>query len=140
MPALATITIDVLSRQSGIDVATIHSFERMGLLPKPHRIAGNLLLYSTDAVSAVVFVQRALGLGFAPQAVRDLLRLASNGSKGCADVHALARRHLQDVKRRIVELRNMEKALAPLVASCSPNIPTEDCPILQALVQSPKGD
>ena len=71
MPALATITIDVLSRQSGIDIGTIHSYERMGLVPKPRRIAGNLLLYSIDVVSIAVFVQRALGLGFSPQAVRD---------------------------------------------------------------------
>jgi MerR family mercuric resistance operon transcriptional regulator len=110
----------------------------LGLVPKPRRIAGNLLLYSTDVVTVAVFVQRALGLGFSPEAVRDLLRLANGGPKGCADVHTLARRHLQDVKRRIVELRNMEKALAPLVASCSPDIATEDCPILQALAHPPK--
>jgi MerR family mercuric resistance operon transcriptional regulator len=138
MPALATITIDVLSRQSGIDVVTIHSYERMGLVPKPRRIAGNLLLYSTDVVSIAVFVQRALELGFSPQAVRDLLKLANAGSTGCADVHALAQRHLEDVKRRIAELKSMEKALTPLVACCNPDISTDDCPILQALARSPK--
>jgi MerR family mercuric resistance operon transcriptional regulator len=140
MPALATITIDVLSQQSGIDIATLHSYERLGLVPKPRRIAGNLLLYSTDVVSGAVFVQRALGLGFSPQAVRELLRLAGGGSKGCADVHALAQRHLQDVKRRIAELRSMEKALTPLVACCAPELSTEDCPIVQALAHSPKRD
>ena len=138
MPALATITIDVLSRESGIDISTIRSYERMGLVPKARRIAGNLLLYSTDDVSVVRFVQRALELGFAPQAVRDLLRLANGRPNGCAEVHALARSHLQDIKRRISQLRSMEKALAPLVASCSPEIPADDCPILQALVQPPK--
>jgi MerR family mercuric resistance operon transcriptional regulator len=140
MPALATITVDVLSRQSGIDIATIHSYERMGLVPKPRRIAGNLLLYSTDVVSVAVFVQRALGLGFSPQAVRDLLRLSNGGSTGCADIHALAERHLEDVKRRIAELKSMEEALTPLVACCSPDLSTDDCPILQALAHSPKRD
>jgi MerR family mercuric resistance operon transcriptional regulator len=140
MPALAKITIDVLSEQSGIDIATIHSYERLGLVPKPRRIAGNLLLYSTDVVSVAMFVQRALGLGFAPQAVRELQRLANGGPTRCGDIHALAQHHLQDVKRRIAELRSMEKALAPLVACCTPELPAEECPILQALAHSPKHD
>jgi MerR family mercuric resistance operon transcriptional regulator len=140
MPALATITIDVLSQQSGIDIATIHSYERLGLVPRPRRIAGNLLLYSVDVVSVAVFVQRALGLGFSPQAVRDLLRLANATATGCADIHALAQRHLEDVKRRIAELKSMEEALTPLVACCSPDLPTEDCPVLQALAHSSRRD
>jgi len=45
MPALATITIDVLSWETGIDIATIRSYQRIGLVPKPRRIAGNLLLH-----------------------------------------------------------------------------------------------
>ena len=138
MPALATITLDVLSRQSGIDVDTIHSYERMGLVPKPCRVAGNLLLYRTDDISGVVFVQRALGLGFSPQAVRELLRLSGQGSASCVEVHSLARRHLADIKRRIVELKTMERALAPLVANCAPELPREHCPIIQALAPSPR--
>ena len=139
MPALATITIDVLSRETGIDIANIRLYQRIGLVPKPRRIAGNLLLHSTDDVSVVVFVQRALGLGFSPQAVRDLLRLANARQCDCAEVHALAREHLRDIKRRLTELRSMEKALAPLVAGC-PDLADEDCPMLQALGQPQKRD
>lgn len=138
MPALATITIDVLSRGSGIDIATIHAYQRLGLVPKPRRVGGNLLLYSTDDVTVVVFVQRALALGFSPQAVRDLLRLANGRPNGCSEVHALAQEHLKDIKRRISELQSMEKALAPLVAHCGPDRPVEDCPILQALAHPAK--
>ena len=135
MAALATITIDVLSRESGIDVDTIRAFERMGLLPKPRRVANNLLLYSTDDVGVAMFAQKALALGFSPQAVRELLRLANARASNCADIHALAQRHLKGIRRRIAELRSMEKALAPLVACCSPDLPIRDCPILQALAE-----
>ena len=140
MPALATITIDVLSRESGLDIETIQTYERMGLVPKPRRVAGNLLLYSTDDVSVVVFVQRALALGFSPQAVRDLLRLSNGRPNGCAEVHALAQQHLKDIKRRISELRTMEKALTPLVACCDSDLAKDDCPILQALGHPAKRD
>ena len=138
MPALASITIDVLSRASGVDVDTIRAYESMGLAPKPRRVAGNLLLYSTDDISVLRFTQRALQLGFTPQAVRELLRLANSRAGDCTSVHALAERHLTDIKRRISELRNMERALAPLVAGCSPDRPLDDCPILQALANSPR--
>jgi MerR family mercuric resistance operon transcriptional regulator len=137
MPALATITIDVLSRESGIDVDTIRTYERLGLVPKPSRVAGNLLLYRTDDITGVVFVQRALGLGFAPQAVRELMRL-SGRSTSCAEILSLAKGHLADIKRRIAELRTMERALTPLVAGCTPDVPLQDCPIIQALAPSPK--
>jgi DNA-binding transcriptional MerR regulator len=65
----------------------IHSYQRIGLVPKPRRIAGNLQLHHTDDVSVVVFVQRALGLGFSPQAVLDLLRLANTRQCDGAEVH-----------------------------------------------------
>jgi MerR family mercuric resistance operon transcriptional regulator len=138
MAALATITIDVLSAESGIDIETIRAYERMGLVGKPRRVAGNLLLYRTDDINGVIFAQRALGLGFSPQAVRELLRLADRGSNSCAEVHRLAHRHLGDIKRRIAELKAMEKALTPLVAGCSQEQPLAECPIIQALGPSPR--
>jgi MerR family mercuric resistance operon transcriptional regulator len=138
MAALATITIDVLSRESGIDTETIRAYERLGLVGKPRRVAGNLLLYRTDDINGAIFAQRALGLGFSPQAVRELLRLADRASSSCAEVHRLAHRHLTDIKRRITELKTMEKALAPLLAGCTAEQALAECPIIQALVPSPR--
>ena len=39
MSALATIALGALAEQAGVDVATIRAYERLGLIPKPIRVA-----------------------------------------------------------------------------------------------------
>lgn len=134
MPALATIGIDVLAERSGLDAETIHDYERQGLIPRPRKVAGIPPLYRTDDVDKLRFINRALGLGFTPRAVRELLRLEANPSADCGDVYVLAQRHLADVDRRIAELTEIRRSLAPLVESC-PREDTAigDCPILRGM-------
>ena len=133
MPALATITIEVLAERSGFDAQTILVYQRQGLLPKPQRVAGGLLLYRVEDVERLGFIRRALELGFSVGAVRELLSFASRKSKPCTDVHDIASRHLADVRRRIAELMRLEHALAPLVESCAGGGEREACPILSSL-------
>jgi len=133
MPALATITIDVLAKKSGVDIETIHAYQRSGLVPKPQRVPNDLLLYRTDDIERLVFIRRAIGLGFSVEAVRELLGLASKKLKACADVHEIASRHLADIRRRMTELARMESALAPLVESCPRHGGLDACPILNSL-------
>jgi len=133
MPALATITIEVLAERSGFDAQTILVYQRQGLLPKPQRVAAGLLLYRVEDVERLGFIRRALELGFSVGAVRELLSFGSRKSKACADVHDIASRHLADVRRRIAELMRLEHALAPLVESCAGGGAREACPILSSL-------
>ena len=133
MPALATITIDVLAMKSGVDTETIHSYQRSGLVPKPRRVANDLLLYRIDDVERLIFIRRAMGLGFSVEAVRELLGLSAKKPKACADVHEIANRHLADVRRRMADLARMESALAPMVESCPRRGGLATCPILNSL-------
>jgi len=133
MPALATITIEVLAERSGVDHEAILAYQRHGLVPKPRRVAGGLLLYRTEDVERLVFIRRAAELGFSIDSVRELSGLADRKPKDCADVHDIASRHLSDVRRRIAELERLESALAPLVQSCSRSVGLEGCPILTSL-------
>lgn len=130
MPALATIALEALSEKSGVDVKTIRAYERQGLLPKPRRVAGNILLYRTDDIERLTFIQHALALGFSLEAVRDLLGLPDRKPPGCADIHQIADRHLTDLRRRIAELTHMESVLAPLVESCPRHGGPAGCPIV----------
>jgi DNA-binding transcriptional MerR regulator len=133
MPALATITIEVLAERSGVDREAILAFQRQGLVPKPRRIAGGLLLYRTEDVERLVFIRRAVELGFSIDSVRELSGLADRKPKGCDDIYDIASRHLRDVRRRISELERLESALAPLVESCPRRGGLEVCPILTSL-------
>ena len=137
MPALATITAGVLAEKSNTDIDVIRSYQRLGLLPRPSRVGGGLLLYRREDIDRVLFVRRALSLGFSHDVVRELLALAGKRSKKCGDVYAIAQRHLEDIRSRIADLMRMEQALAPLLDDCQPETSVTDCPILRALAARP---
>ena len=91
MSALATITVGALAQQAGVDVAIIHSYERLGLIDKP-RSAGGLRLYRTSDVARVTFVRRTQELGFSVEAIRELLGLTAKGRHTCGNVHERRRK------------------------------------------------
>src|SRR5262249_34960641 len=128
-----TITIEVLAKESGVDARSILDFQRQGLVPRAHRVAAGLLLYRTEDIERLLFIRRAIELGFSVDSVRELLGLASKKPQACADVHEIASRHLADVRRRMAKLARPESMLAPWVASCSGGRRLEACPILSSL-------
>jgi DNA-binding transcriptional MerR regulator len=132
MGGLPTITMEALSKQSGVDGDTIRACQRLGLFPKPH-IIGGLALYRLDDVDRIRFVTRALDLGFSVAAIRDLINLADRTTEHCAEVKAMAERHLDDLNRRIADLQRMAASLKPLVSGCSAGMTVSKCPIMQAL-------
>ena len=68
MPALAPATIAGLARATGIDVASIRFYERLGLLPKPRRRVGGRAAYHREHLERLTFIA-ALKLGFSLEAV-----------------------------------------------------------------------
>lgn len=133
MSALATITVGALAEQAGVDIATIRSYERLGLICKPRPAAGRLLLYRTADIGRVTFIRRAKDLGFSTEAIRELLGITGKAPHTCGEVHEVAARHLADIRRRREELARLEKVLAPLVAACPQKGSATDCPILNSL-------
>lgn len=133
MSALATIALGALAEQAGVDVATIHAYERLGLIPKPRRAAGGLQLYRGDDIARVTFIQRTQELGFSMPAIRELLDMTEKSSSNCGDVHDVAQRHLLDIRRRRDDLARLEAMLTPLVSACPRKGSVDLCPILGAL-------
>jgi MerR family transcriptional regulator, mercuric resistance operon regulatory protein len=133
MPALATMTANVLSERSGVDIDTINAYERLGMIPKHRRSPGGFQLYSSEAVSRLIFIRRATELGFSLGAIRELLTLTKPGT--CREVYQIAERHLADIRRRRSDLERMENALAPLVSACPREGSLSACPLLTTLSQ-----
>lgn len=133
MSTLATIAVGVLAQQAGVDVATLHYYERLGLIAKPRRAAGRLPLYRTTDVARVTFSRRTKELGFSTEAIREFLGMTERGRYTCGDVHDLAERHLLDIRRRLQDLTRLEAVLAPLVSACSQEGSIAHCPIVNAL-------
>jgi MerR family copper efflux transcriptional regulator len=64
------------------------------------------------------------------------LALYEDRGRASADVKALAEAHLEDMEKKIAELRAMQAVLRDLVASCAGD-QRPDCPILTGLADGP---
>ena len=132
MPEGRPIAIGALSKHTGTNIETIRYYERVGLLPTPARSSGGYRLYGTDHVKRLNFVRRARALGFSVAEVRKLLTLADQRRRPCAEVRVVAMAHLQDVKAKIADLRQMERVLRDTVARCEAGSGSH-CPMIDAL-------
>jgi DNA-binding transcriptional MerR regulator len=113
------VTIGEAARASGVKVTTIRFYEERGLLPVPPRSEGGQRLYGKDEIARLRFIRHARDLGFDMVALADLLDLAGRPGAPCANADRLARRRLDDVRRRIAALRALETELARMLDACS---------------------
>src|SRR3546814_16617263 len=73
-------TFGDLGKATNTKVETIRYYERIGLLPKPRRTAGNYRDYGSAELGRLSFIRRARDLGFSLDQVRALLRLSDDRS------------------------------------------------------------
>jgi MerR family mercuric resistance operon transcriptional regulator len=134
MPAIAPATIAELARRSGVDVASIRLYERVGLLPKPRRRRGRTgdAAYHQEHLERLVFIRRAVDLGFSLEDIAELAGL-KGGLQTSNDVYQIVERHRAGLRRRIAELTRLEAAVKALADTCPKKGPRSDCPILAAL-------
>ena len=136
MKAMDALTIGKLSQQSGVNIETIRYYEKIGVMPAPGRNAGGFRIYEPDHLKRLSFVRRGRQLGFSLDEIRSLLRLVDGHRHTCAEVHALMLSHLAEIRRKIRDLRRLQRAMAEMAARCSgESVP--ECPIVDALFDAP---
>lgn len=128
-------TIGVLSRRTGCKVETIRYYERIGLLPAPARSAGGHRLFGEDHLKRLTFIRRGRELGFSLDDIRGLLGLVDGGAYTCAEVKAVTLEHLGEVRRKLADLRRLERVLKGMAAECEGGA-VPDCPVIDALFRA----
>lgn len=111
-------TIGRLAAETGCKIETIRYYERIGLLPSPERSPGGQRLYDWRARDRLMFIRHGRDLGFTLGAIRELLRLADDPDRSCADADAIARARLQEVDSRLVRLTALRAELQRMIAEC----------------------
>lgn len=126
------IGIGELSKRTGVHIETIRYYERSGVMPKPPRTEGGHRAYDETFVRRLAFVSRSRQLGFSLREIRSLLGLVDEKEYTCADVRELTLRHAAEARRKIADLRKLERTLKDMAARChGDRLP--DCPIVDAL-------
>ena len=130
--AIQHLSIGEVSRQSGVHVETIRYYEKIGIMPAPPRTRGGHRSYGTEHVRRLAFITRSRSLGFSLEEIRSLLSLADGHDFTCADVRQMTLQHADEAKRKIADLRKLERTLRNMAAEChGDRVP--DCPIVEAL-------
>ena len=130
-----TLSRGDLARRTGVNAETIRYFERIGVISEPLRTEGGHRVYDEGHVRTLSFVRRARGLGFSPGEVRAILDLGGPGKACCAEVQDIAERHLEQVRAKIADLREIESLLAATIARCSGQS-EPDCAVIDMIEHS----
>ena len=127
--------IGPVAARTGVNVETIRYYERIGLLPKPARSEGGWRVYTKADEQRLSFIRRSRELGFSIEDVEALIALGAGDNSNCAEVFELSCRHLVDIRRKIADLRRMERVLKTMAASCAEGT-LPHCPIIEVLSAS----
>jgi MerR family transcriptional regulator, copper efflux regulator len=123
------------SQASGVSVKMIRHYEAIALLPKVARTLANYRVYAPNDVHLLRFIRRARDLGFSMDEIKELLGLWRNKSRSSAAVKRISAKHIEDLKRKIAELKSMVQTLEHLTKHCHGDHRPE-CPILDNLARS----
>lgn len=126
------MNIGQAARESGLSAKMIRYYESIGLLAPALRSDSGYRLYQDADLHTLGFIKRSRDLGFSLEEVARLLTLWQDRERASADVKQLARKHIDELDRRIGELSQLRDTLVHLVDHCHGD-DRPDCPILQEL-------
>lgn len=133
----ASFTIGNVAEAAGVGVETVRYYERRGLVPQPRRGMGAYRRYGSGHVNRIRFVKRAQALGFSLEEIATLLELEDGTDR--RSIRRIAAARLDETRRRIADLKRIERVLGHLLHECETHSKAPRCPIITAITDaSPK--
>lgn len=130
---MKNLTIGKLAKLADVNIETVRYYERIGILPEPHRQESGYRLYSPEDVSRLKFILHAKELGFSLNEIRELLELRVEPETNCDEVREQAEAKIANIEEKIANLQRIRSALFTLAIACRERRQTGECPILEAL-------
>jgi MerR family transcriptional regulator, copper efflux regulator len=138
----AVLRIGDVASATGVSADTLRFYERRGLVRPAGRRASGYREYTEETVRLVRFIRQAQSLGFTLAEVEELVRLRERAWAGAAPsrLRAAAAEKLQEIDRRVRELRALRGALDTLLRECDAACASDtreanglECPLIEAL-------
>ena len=126
-------TIGELSKRTGVKIETIRYYEKSGIMPEPPRTAGGFRMYREAHLNRLRFIRRSRQLGFSMTDIDGLLGLVDERGYTCGEVRSFTLEHADTVKKKIRDLKRLEKSLRGIASQCTGEV-IPDCPIIDALL------
>ncbi|HEY2051406.1 MAG TPA: Cu(I)-responsive transcriptional regulator [Caulobacteraceae bacterium] len=126
------MNIGQAAKASGVSAKMIRYYEAIGLIPAADRTGSGYRTYGSNEVHTLKFVRRARDLGFSVEEIGELVALWNDRDRASADVKSIALKHIDDLDRKVLELKEMSETLRRLAMTCHGD-DRPDCPIIESL-------
>ncbi|MGW6358890.1 heavy metal-responsive transcriptional regulator [Streptomyces sp. NPDC055092] len=103
-----------LATRSGLTAKTIRYYEQAGLMPAPPRTQGGYRDYPAGAATRLAFIRDAQHAGLTLSEIRGILAVRDSGEAPCGHVSRLIDDQLEEIDRRMADLRDTRTALRGL--------------------------
>lgn len=100
-----------VARLSGVGIEALRFYESRGLLDPATRTGSGYRLYSDAALDRLSFIKKAQSVGFTLDEIAWLIAEVKDGKRPCAEVRKIASERLEELDRRLAELRRYRRAL-----------------------------
>lgn len=132
------MTISKIAKEAGVGVETVRFYQRKGLVSQPPKPStGGFRVYPVETVNRIRFILQAQELGFSLREIKELLSLRMDPATDCTDVRERAQVKLDEITRKIAQMKGIQAALEKLIADCPGQGALTVCSIIDAM-ESPE--
>ncbi|RJX82830.1 helix-turn-helix domain-containing protein [Pseudomonas sp. LS-2] len=134
--------IGALSKSTGCHIETIRYYEKIGLLSPALRSTGRHRIYTEKHRSRLVFIRQNRELGFPLDDIRELIALAADADRPCAEALSVVKKHLAEVESKVAKLQQIRGELLSMAGTCESTClgsNTPDCTIVESLFEPAAG-
>jgi MerR family redox-sensitive transcriptional activator SoxR len=131
---LPELTIGEVARRAGVATSSIRYYERIELLPKPERVAGQRR-YGTDVLGKLGFIGVAQSAGFKLSEIKELIDGVDSSAGMAEQMRTLSARKLDEVEALLERTRAM-KGWLEVAKECGCATP-EECALFETADEAP---
>ena len=124
---MSNFTIGKLAKSASVGVETIRFYERKGLIKRPPKSSSGFRHYAPENSRRILFIKRAQELGYTLREIKELIELDANRQTTCVDYIASVERKLDEIDRKIQDLKRMKRALQDILTSCEDDSCDAEC-------------
>lgn len=107
--------IGELAQLTGVSRDTIRYYERLGIMPRPHRSANGYREYPSMAGNRLRLIRNAVQLGFPLHEIAKVLRIRDAGGAPCRQVRDYAHTLVAEIDQRIAQLKSEKTAMVRMI-------------------------
>ena len=105
------MTGSVLAKRAEVPLFTVRYYTRIGLLKPSRQPSNNYKIYKPSDATRLRFIVAAKELGFTLAEITQILDEAKHGNSPCPMVREIVERRIEENKRKIEELKQLQKKM-----------------------------